>query len=221
MTQEARAHEVRYEEGLAQYDEVMDRVEQDLVDAGFPLPSRPSRDDEFCMLPDLPIDLTQFSSKELGAFLSEFSAWYSYAAGQLKLARGHRNVSEKRRAYGWSRIRKTKQGTVSDKDDDTRTDSRFIQVDAEFEYADARLELLKGITDGLLRDVETISRAIAVMEQRISVDGAVAGAARRGRGEMSNRFRRRQEQVYEDQGPEPQQARRAGRGSALDRFRRR
>jgi hypothetical protein len=214
-------HEVRYEEGLAQYDEVMERVEQDLIDAGFPLPSRPSRGDDLCALPDLPIDLTQFSSRELGALLSEFSAWYSYSAGQLKLARGHRNVAEKRRAYGWSRIRKTKQGTVADKDDDTRTDSRFIQVDTEFEYADAKLELLKGITDGLLRDVETISRAIAVMEQRLSVDGAVAGAARRGRKEMGDRFRRRQEQVYDNQEPEPQKPSRAGRGSAMDRFRRR
>jgi hypothetical protein len=215
------AHEVRYEEGLAQYDEVMEQVEDDLVNMGFPLPSRPARGDDSMDLPDLPVDLTQFSSKELGALLSEFSAWYSYAAGQLKLARGQRNVSEKRRSYGWSRIRKTKQGTVSDKDDDTRTDSRFIQVDTEFEYSDAKLELLKGITDGLLRDIETISRAITVMEQRINVDGAVAGAARRGRGDMSNRFRRRQEQVYEDQEPEPPPQQRKGkrRGGALDRFR--
>lgn len=218
------AHEVRYEEGLAQYDEVMGQVEDELIEMGFPLPSRPSQGDNMMDLPDLPVDLTQFSARELGALLSEFSAWYGYAAGQLKLARGQRNVTEKKRSYGWSRIRKTKQGTVSDKDDDTRTDSRFIQVDSEFEYSDAKLELLKGITDGLLRDIETISRAITVMEQRINVDGAVAGAARRGRGDMSNRFRRRREQVYEEEEPEepPKQSRRAGkRGGALDRFRRR
>lgn len=217
------AHEVRYEEGLAQYDEVMGQVEDELIEMGFPLPSRPSRGDDMMDLPDLPVDLTQYSAKELGALLSEFSAWYGYAAGQLKLSRGHRNVSEKRRSYGWSRIRKTKQGTVSDKDDDTRTDSRFIQVDAEFEYSDAKLELLKGITDGLLRDIETISRAITVMEQRMTVDGAVAGAARRGRAAMGGRFRRRQEQVYEEEPEEPpKQNRRAGKGGgALDRFRRR
>jgi hypothetical protein len=175
---------MRFEEGLKLYDEAIDRAEDDLVHIGLPLPTRPmDREGELLDMPQLPDDLTDLSPRDLGDLLSVFSRWFEYATGQYKLARGRRNGGEKKRGFAWASIRQKKNGTVSDKDDHTRTDSRYMNVDADFEYGDAKLGLLEGIVRGLERDIDTISRAITVMDQRLGVEGRGAAASRRRRDE--------------------------------------
>lgn len=176
------AKEPRFEEGLQLYDEAIDRAEEDLIHIGLPLPTRPSaRDGELLDLPQMPEDLSELSPQELGDMLATFSRWFEYATSQYKLARGRRNGCEKKRGYAWSHIRQKKSGTVSDKDDLTRVDIRYMNVDADFEFSDAKLGLLEGIVRGLERDIDTISRAITVMDQRLGVEGRGAAASKRRR----------------------------------------
>lgn len=178
----AQQKELRFEEGLALYDEAIDRAEEDLVHIGLPLPTRPmDRAGELLDLPMMPEDLSELTPQELGDMLATFSRWFEYASGQYKMARGRRNGNEKKRGFAWSAIRQKKSGTVSDKDDNTRTDIRYMNVDADFEYTDAKLGLLEGIVRGLERDIETISRAITVMDQRLGVEGRGAAASKRRR----------------------------------------
>jgi hypothetical protein len=183
----AKDFEMRFEEGLQLYDEAIDRAEEDLIHIGLPLPARPSdRQGELLDMPQLPEELTGLSPRELGDLLNTFSRWFEYATSQYKLSRGRRNGNEKKRGYAWSHIRLKKSGTVSDKDDHTRTDVRYMNVDADFEYTDAKLGLLEGIVRGLERDIETISRAITVMDQRLGVEGRGAAVASRRRQDMGD-----------------------------------
>lgn len=186
--------ELRFEEGLQIYDDAIDRAEEDLINMGLPLPPRPSdRHGNLLDMPNLPEDLQDMSPRELGDLLVTFSRWFEYASGQLKKFRGRRNVGEKKRAWGWSEIRKKKSGTVSDKDDHTRTDIRYVNVDADFECEDHKYGLLEGLVRGLERNIETISRNITVMDQRLGVEGRTAAISKKRRGpkDEENEFKSR------------------------------
>ena len=185
---------LRFEEGLQIYDDAIERAEESLIEMGLPLPPRPSdRHGNLLDMPYLPEDLQDMSPRELGDLLVTFSRWFEYASGQLKKFRGRRNVCEKKRAWAWSEIRKKKTGTVSDKDDETRTDIRYVNVDAEFECEDHKHGLLDGIVRGLERNTETISRNITVMDQRLGVEGRTAAISKKRRDpkEEENKFKSR------------------------------
>ena len=91
-----------------------------------------------------------------------------------------RNTTEAARDFAWAKIRKEKKGTVSDKNDATRTDMRYVQANTAYETADYMYNMVKGITEGLYREIETISRAISGLEQKFSAEGHRYSGERRG-----------------------------------------
>lgn len=185
--------DLRFEEGQQIYDDAIADAQEELVRIGLPPPGRPSESTgELGVLPEMPTSLSDMSPRELSDLLALFSRWFEYATGQLNDAKGARNISSKKRELAWSNIRKKKTGTVSDKDDGARADERFIRVDAEFEYSDMMLGMLTGIVRSIERNIETISRAITVMGQRLSVEGvgAAASSRRYSGGEARRKFRR-------------------------------
>ena len=156
--------DMRFEDGTNAYDSAVDEAMDDVVKRGLGVPSRPLENGELGDCPELP-HLGEIGPSDLVVLLGVFTQWYSYAKGQEREAEIMKNAAEKKRAYAWSRVRKSKTGTVNDKDDQVRIDSRFINVDRDFEIADGRQRLIMGVVEGLKRDVETISRAITVWEQ--------------------------------------------------------
>lgn len=175
------SYEVSYEEGMEIYSASPDKAEAAIIDMGLSVSTRPTdRAGEFDDFPQLPTDLSLCSFAEIQRLIGQFTTWYGYAIGQLKLSEGQRNSAEKKRVFAWSRIRKTKSGTVSDKDDDTRLDRRYVDADAQFEYCDTKYRLLVGIVDGLKRDIETVSRSYAVLESRQNAEGKAVGMSRKG-----------------------------------------
>jgi hypothetical protein len=174
--------ETDYDEGLALYDEAIDQAEADVLHRGLPISTKPvGRDGEFSEFPRMPPDLSAVKFAELQKKIGEFTEWFTYAIGQLKLAEGQRNAAEKKRSFAWARIRKLKSGTVSDKDDAVRTDRRYVRVDAHYEHLDAKVRIYNAIVEGLKRDIETVSRAISVLEARAGVEGRSVAVGRRGR----------------------------------------
>jgi len=174
--------DVKFEDGLAYYDSAVDEAEQEVLDMGLLMGERPTdTKGGFADRPQMPVDLSECSWKYLQKLIGQFTGWYDYAIGQYKLAICKRNAADKKKAYGWSRIRKNKEGTVADKDDDTRVDSRYMQQDAHYEYSDTKARLLEGIVDGLKRDIETVSRSMTALEGRQGVEGRSAGVERKGR----------------------------------------
>jgi hypothetical protein len=206
--------EMEYEEGLAIYDKAIDDAEADIIKRGLPISTRPRGiNDDFARFPYMPADLSEPEFQELQMLLGQFTAWFGYAIGQLKLAEGQRNAAEKQRSFAWSSIRKLKSGTVSDKDDSVRTDRRYITIDAKYEHCDAKVRIYGAIVDGLKRDIETISRAASVLEARTDIEGRSIAVGRKGRARHAQEsFRRGRRYVDE-------QHERAFRG--LDTFRKR
>lgn len=164
--------EIPHGEGLAMYDRAIDESDELIARMGLSVAQRPTlRSGDFAEYPALPPDLGEYGFREIGLLLGTFTAWYDYAIGQHKTAVGRRNVAEKKRAFSWAKIRQEKTGTVSDKDDQTRIDERFVSVDYEYEMWSDITNKLQGIVDGLKRDIDTISRVVATIEGNIHVHG--------------------------------------------------
>lgn len=207
--------ETNYDDGLALYDDAIDQAEAEVISRGLPVSTKPiGRDGEFQQFPTMPPDLSVVKFPELQRKIGEFTAWFSYAIGQLKLAEGYRNAAEKKRSFAWSRIRKLKSGTVSDKDDAVRTDDRYVRVDAHYEHCDAKVRLYGAIVEGLKRDIETISRAASVLEARTGVEGRGVAVSRRGRTESAGETFRSSRRHHDE--PPPKRS-----GGGLDVFKKR
>jgi hypothetical protein len=171
------------ESGRKIYDDAVESAEEDLIKAGIPLPERPTdMQGALDIPPVMPPDLGELDFRGIQTLLGQFTSWYNYASGQFTKSEGERNAAEKQRAFAWSKIRKLKEGTVEDKNDQTRVDGRYMQADANYEYWDAKTRMLKGIVDGLKRNIETISRSINTLEGRVNVHGRSSAIDRRRYG---------------------------------------
>lgn len=174
--------EVEYDEGLALYDNAIDTAEAEIISRGLPISTKPlDVNGDFARFPCMPADLGDTTFLEMQKLIGQFTSWFAYAIGQLKLAEGYRNAAEKQRSFAWSSIRKLKTGTVSDKDDSVRTDRRYMTIDAKYEHCDAKVRVYGAIVEGLKRDIETISRAASVLEARTGVEGRGIAVGRKGR----------------------------------------
>ena len=198
--------EVRYDDALNMLDESLDQAEADVISMGLNVATRPiDRRGEFADVPRMPSDLSKVTFQELQKLIGQFTEWFGYAVGQLKRAEGARNTAEEKKTTAWAIIRKLKTGTVSDKDDAVRTDARYVRVVAHYNYCDTKYRLLVGIVEGLKRDIDTISRAATVLENRMGAEGRGVAVGRKGRAEQAGEAFR--------------SSRRGGGGGVLDTFR--
>ena len=199
-----------FEAGSRAYDDVPDAVEDNIAAMGFGVATRPSQDGHFQDLPSMPLNLGEKSFEYLQTLMGKYTAWYSYAMHQFQLSSVSRNAAEKKRSFVWSRLRRAlRDGTVADKDDAVRVDRRFVQADTEYEYQDGRYRILNGITDSLKRDIDTVSRSISALENRIYSEGRGVSTANKDPGKAAQAFRRGR-RVQHDPRPKP---------STLDAFR--
>jgi len=193
--------EVTLDRAIEIYDEAGDQAEADVIKMGLPLAVRPiRRDGTLADSPQPPIDLSEARYAELTTLIGQFTAWYSYAISQLKIAEGERNRAQKKRDVAWSHIRQKKDGTVSDKDDAARLDKRFLDVDAHYEYCDSKVRHLTAITEGYKREIETVSRAFSALDGKANVEGRGATFARKRSAEVAGdafKTSRRSEQPHE------------------------
>lgn len=210
--------DTKYDEGLALYDEAIDKAVAEIINRGLPVSTRPiGRDGNFADFPQMPYDLSTTSFSELQSLMGRFTAWFGYAIGQLKILEGARNGAEKKRSFAWANIRSLKSGTVSDKDDAVRTDRRYAAVDAQYEHFDSMVRICGAIVEGLKRDIETVSRAAAVLEARTGVEGRGVAVGRRGRTESASNAFRSSRRTHNE--PPPERTRSGGSG--LDVFKKR
>lgn len=117
-----------------------DRVVLRLQEAGLGLPERPAG-----KIPDLPTDLTNVSSRDVGRLLAEFSAWLAYITPQAALAR----VEVKSAKIGVQAAKKLKHP------DDEVSDLERTTIEAE-----AWADVLDALERSTLRKKEAVSREI-------------------------------------------------------------
>jgi hypothetical protein len=193
--------EADYSQGVSIYGQAIDKGDVDLTKWGFPTAERPKRGDELADRPSLPERISNLDMASLLDLLVWYTAWYDYANNLVPAARTAKNTAESARDFAWAKIRREKvlEKTVSDKDDATRTDLRYIRLNADLETADYKYTMLKAIAEGLYRDIESISRAITGLEQRGNVDWhkysgerrANSGGVGPSRTDVLSRFRRK------------------------------
>jgi hypothetical protein len=189
-----------YERGVAAYEAIPEDVETDISKMGFGVATRPSIDGVFQDLPTMPLNLGDISFKRLQTLIGVFTAWYAYAMYQYQLSSVSRNAAEKKRSFVWGRLRRAlRDGTVADKDDAVRVDRRYVQADTEYEFHDGRYRILGGICDRLKRDIDTISRAISALENRLYSEGRSAAAGSREPGRAGDAFRRGRRSAYQQE----------------------
>lgn len=185
--------EVEYDQGLRAYAQAVDVGDAELQDLGFPPAQRPiDNSGELASRPNIPANLNSCDIGELVDMLGYATAWYRYALELLPAVASEKNAAETAKDFAWAKIRKSQlDGTVADKDDATRTDVRYVQASAHFETCDYKYRRIKAITDGLLREIETVSRAMSGKEYAAMVDGASVSATRQayrsGRGHMPHK----------------------------------
>ena len=165
--------EAEYTEGVGLYARAVDKGNAEMAMMGFPPAERPRRDGELADRPQLPERISDKSMSELLDLLVWYTAWYDYANSLMPDARTEKTSIESARDFAWAKIRREKgtEKTVSDKDDATRTDLRYIKLNADLETADYKYNMLKAISEGLYRDIETISRAITGIEHKFNAEG--------------------------------------------------
>jgi hypothetical protein len=165
--------EAEYGQGITLYAQAVDKGDADMSMMGFPQAERPRRGEDLADRPYLPERISDLTMSQLLDLLNWYTAWYDYANSLVPKARTTKNTAESARDFAWAKIRREKinEKTVSDKDDATRTDLRYIKLNADLETADYKFTMLKAITEGLYRDIETISRVITGCEHKSNVDG--------------------------------------------------
>ena len=168
-----RPQEAEFTQGVNMYAQALDKGDAELMEMGFPAAQRPKRGDELADRPQLPEHISDLNMAQLLDLLVWYTAWYDYANNLMPQARSEKTSTETSRDFAWAKIRRENSdaGTVSDKDDATRTDLRYIKLNAALETADYKYNMLKAISEGLYRDIETISRAITGLSDRFNNEG--------------------------------------------------
>lgn len=175
------AFERTHADAIAVFDEAIEEAEEDLVKMGLYLAARPldRTGENVADRPKLPPNLAECNWAELQQLLGIFTEWFVYASEQKELHTGKRNAADEKKGLTWSLIRKSKEGTIADKDDDTRCDARYQDAQAEYEHYDTMVRILGAMVKGLDQQVSSISRAVTILELRQGVEGKGVGAGRK------------------------------------------
>jgi len=169
-----------YQDGIRAYDQAVDKGEAQLLKMGFPPAERPvDSQGIFADRPTLPPKLSALSMSELQDLMGWFTAWYSYALEALPQVAAERNSAFNKKDFAWASIRSEKRSKTSkDKDDEARTDARYVQANTDFETADYRHKRVSAVCRGLEREIETISRAQSALEKRVNGFGKTVSGER-------------------------------------------
>jgi len=199
--------DIDYEKGIDLYTSAVDAAEAEIIHMGLHLPTRPEdRNGGWAPMPIMPDDLSEIKYAELTRLHGQFTTWWGYTQGRRVVAEFvHRVAGEKLNLAG-ARIRKTKDGTVADKDDATKIDSRYVHENAHYLTCEGVARLIVAVVDGLKKDIDAVSRAISALDSRTNVEGHSAALSRR-----------RDPAIQE----EPFRSGRRAGGSALNAFKKR
>lgn len=176
--------EAQYEEGIESYAQIVAQGDDELVQMGFPPAQHPvAKDGSMLERPQMPTSVSSLTLAQISDHMSVLTGWYSYALEVLPTVLSERNAAESARDFAWSKIRKSHEGTVADKDDETRCDARYIEANTRYETCEYKYRRIKAICDGLLREIETLSRAMNSKEQDTRATGMGLNAARKAYGQ--------------------------------------
>jgi hypothetical protein len=152
-------------EGLDLYDRAVETAQARLEEKGLIIMAE---------LPDteyfdgrLPSNTSSLNSRELGELLSHCTTYNEYIETQLKLAQVALRNADQKLSLTKAKIRRSKGGTLQDKEDDTISDARYVEANAQWLEAKTYLDLLEAMSAASAKNLKTISRLISVREQEL------------------------------------------------------
>lgn len=172
--------EASYEEGVRSYTQTVTQGDDELAQMGFPQAQHPvTSNGELLARPQIPNSVSNLSLAQISDYMILLTGWYSYALEVLPTVLSEKNAAESARDFAWSKIRKSHEGRVADKDDETRCDARYIEADTRYQTCEYKYRRIKAICDGLLREIETLSRVINGKEQDARATGLGLSVAKK------------------------------------------
>lgn len=151
------------------YDSAGERALARLEEAGLQIPQRPYDQNGQPFDGHLPTNITSFTTRELGDIFTLMCGYADFLENLATVARAEVLNAERKLKLTKSLVRKQKDGTAQERDDDCLTDVRYVEADVGYVEAKTYLELLEGLTKAASRDRAVISRLIETM--RLEVDG--------------------------------------------------
>jgi len=162
--------------GLAEIDETFSR-EQSAIDKflsrGLDLPTKPKLDPEWSDRdsPKMPTRLSPLRDAELGDLQTYFTAWHGFARAELARAKINLDGAKKRAEKTVAFVRLTMSGTAGERNDNTAIDRRCATAEADHLEAQHVYDLVNALVDQFDKDLRTISRQVAIRENKIKLGG--------------------------------------------------
>jgi len=134
----------------------------------------------------IPSNLSSLDAREIGEYYNLMIEFTDYVSGQCVLGRTAMLAATEKLKLTKAAVRKTKTGTVQQKEDSTLVDARYVEANAAYIEAKCFYELLERIEKSARRDCAFISRIIETKKlefERGRRSGSIGSRA------AANRFR--------------------------------
>lgn len=146
------------DEQLAKYDAVPGRMNAILKKLGIPAPRRPKMRD----MPRLEGRISDMTDADLGDKQGEFAVWEAYLEPLIGDADAQTDACKARRDYLMSELKKNATGAQAGRADKARTDSRFVDADAELLAARGVARVIRATFSGQETQRKVCSRYVEV-----------------------------------------------------------
>lgn len=157
------SYEIPLEEGLNRYSQAginaMERVENDGLQVAEDRPKLASGE---YFDGRMPINWAGLSNREIGDLFEMLTGHADYVGGKVVLAKVLMTNASEKLELTKAKIRKSYTGTSEERLDSTYSDTRYVEVNAEWLEAKEYFEILTGILSAADRDIRLLSRHIEV-----------------------------------------------------------
>lgn len=179
-------YSVSLDEGEEMYEDATLRAITRIEESGLSLPARPVTEDNTYFEGGLPTNVASLTNMELGQIYSMMCQHSDYVHCLLTQAKAEVLNSAEKLKLAKSLIRKSKTGTVQEKDDLTIADARYVDANTKWIEAKTYSDLLQGLADAASRDLRVLSRLIETKRLDIEMNRRESNIAfgsrdRRGR----------------------------------------
>lgn len=150
------------DEALARYSRATDNVMDRLLnkDQIVPPELRALNKDRTYFEGHLPPGWANLPMRELGDLFELMTRHADFIGTKLTYAKAEKVNADERLKLVRAHVRRSKRGTVGDKEDDTLVDSRYVQANADWLEASEYHDLLSSIYEAAGRDIRILSRVL-------------------------------------------------------------
>lgn len=154
------SHDLSLDEGLEEYQSISEEVEDELALLGVSSHNRPEIKPGVYFDGRLPSDIKSCSTSELVEYMGLMTTYADFINNLAIKFKSTKKNAEEQLKFTKAKVRKSKTGTVQQKDDDTICDFRYVEANRNYIKAEELYDRIQAIADAASRDVKFLSRAL-------------------------------------------------------------